>query len=170
MPTRSIPLRDGRNLVLRHIRADDVIALQRGFAHLTPDEVRMRFLHPLNELPRDFAVSLCDLDPRYAVAWVLADADDIAEPEIHAVSRVYLDSVTEQAEFAVVVQGAFAGQGFGTLLMKRTLQSARELGAIEVWGDILLDNAGMSRLCEKLGFKHSLVPHNPGVQRVTLSL
>jgi GNAT superfamily N-acetyltransferase len=162
--------RNSRNLVLRQIRADDIAALQRGFMHLTPDEVRMRFLHPLNELPRDFAASLCDLDPRYAVAWVLADPDGLGEAEIHAVARVYLDPVTEQAEFAIVVQGALASQGFGTLLMKRVLESARALGAIEVWGDVLLDNAAMSRLCERLGFRHSLVAHNPGVQRVTLSL
>ena len=165
-----IATRDGRELVLRRIRADDVAALQRGFAHLTPDEVRMRFLHPLNELPREFASSLCDLDPRYAVAWVLADPDRAAEPEIHAVARIHLDPVTEQAEFALVVQRQFAGQGFGALLMRRAIDNARQLGAVEIWGDILLDNSAMLHLCGKFGFSHNLVPHNPGVQRVTLEL
>ena len=165
-----IVTRDGSELVLRQIRADDIVALQRGFAHLTPDEVRMRFLHPLNELPREFAGSLCDLDPRYAVAWVLADPDSATEPEIHAVARIHLDPVTEQAEFALVVQRRFAGQGFGTLLMRRAIDSARQLGAVEIWGDILLHNTAMLHLCGKFGFGHNLVPHNPGVQRMTLAL
>jgi RimJ/RimL family protein N-acetyltransferase len=165
-----IATRNGRKVILRQIRADDVVALQRGFAHLTPDEVRMRFLHPLNELPREFAISLCDLDARFAVAWVLADPDAVAEPEIHAVARVHLDPVTEQAEFAIVVQQEFTGQGFGNLLMRRMIDSARQLGAVEIWGDILLDNAAMLHLCERLGFRHHLVPHNPGVQRVTLAM
>ncbi|MDR3387099.1 MAG: GNAT family N-acetyltransferase [Rudaea sp.] len=162
--------RDGRKLVLRRIRADDVAALQRGFAHLSPEEVRMRFLHPMAELPRDLAVSLCDLDPRYAVAWVLADPDGAPDAEIHAVARAYLDPVTEQAEFAPVVQQDISGQGFGTLLMKRVIDDMRRLGATELWGDILLDNAAMLSLCDTLGFEHTQVPHNAGVQRVILSL
>jgi RimJ/RimL family protein N-acetyltransferase len=161
---------DGRELVLRRIRADDVAALQRGFARLSPEEVRMRFLHPMAELPRDLAVSLCDLDPRHAVAWVLVDPDTVPEPEIHAVARAHIDPVTEQAEFAPIVQQEFCGQGFGTLLLGRVIDDMRRLGAIEIWGDILLENAAMSHLCAKLGFRHQLVPHNPGVQRVTLAL
>jgi GNAT superfamily N-acetyltransferase len=176
MPDRADPTaepiatRDGRKLVLRHIRADDVAALQRGFARLSRDEVRLRFLHPLNELPVELAVSLCDLDPRHAVAWVLADPDDVADGEIHAVARVHMDPATEQAEFAIIVQHEISCQGFGHALMLRTITDARRLGAVEVWGDVLLENAAMLRLCEKLGFEHTVVAHNPGVRRVTLVL
>jgi len=175
MPLRAdtherIMTRDGRELVLRRIRANDVAALQRGFAHLSAEEVRMRFLHPLNELPQVLAENLCDLDPNRAAAWVLVDPEDAAEPEIHAVARVYVDAVTEQAEFAVVVQQQFCGQGFGTLLTQRVIDDARRLGAIEVWGDILLDNAAMHNLCDSFGFERHMVPHHPGVQRATLSL
>lgn len=165
-----VTTRDDRELVLRQICAGDIAALQRGFLHLTPDEVRMRFLHPLNELPYDLAVHFCDLDPRYAVAWVLADPDTVAEPEIHAVARVHLDPVTEQAEFGLVVQKSIAGQGYGQLLLQRAIESARQLGAIEVWGDVLLENGVMLDLCARLGFSHSTVAHNPGVQRVRLAL
>ena len=165
-----IMTRDGRELVLRRIRADDVAALQRGFMHLSAAEVRMRFLHPMNELPQVFAESLCDLDPGRAVAWVLADPDNAAQREIHAVARAHVDAVTEQAEFAVVVQQQFCGQGFGTLLIQRVIDDVRRLGAVEIWGDILLDNAEMQRLCDSFGFERHMVPHHPGVQRATLAL
>ena len=167
---KRVVARNGRELVLRQIRADDVAALQRGFTHLSSEEVRMRFLHPLAELPLVLAESLCDLDPSRAVAWVLADPDDVAEPEIHAVARAHVDAVTEQAEFAVVVQQQFCGQGFGTLLTQLAIEDARRLGAVEVWGDILLDNQEMQRLCDSFGFERHLVPHHPGVQRATLAL
>ncbi len=167
---KRIMTRDDRALILRKIRAEDATALQRGFAQLTTEEVRMRFLHPLSELPRDFAVSLCDLDPRRAVAWVLADPANVAEPEIHAVARAHFDAVTEQAEFAVIVQQQFCGQGFGSLLIQRVIDDARRLGAVEVWGDVLLDNAAMHHLCDRFGFQRSMVPHNPGVQRAMLAL
>jgi acetyltransferase len=165
-----IMTRDGRELVLRRIHAEDVPALQRGFTHLSAEEVRMSFLHPLNELPQVLAENLCDLDPSRAAAWVLADPEGAAEPEIHAVARAHVDTVTEQAEFAVVVQQQFCGQGFGTLLTQRVIDDARRLGAVEVWGDILLDNSAMQRLCDSFGFERHMVPHHPGVQRATLAL
>jgi len=165
-----IRTRDGRELVLRPIRPNDVDALRRGFDRLTPAEVRMRFLHPLNELPEPFARELCELDPDVAFAWVLADADDLPSPEIHAVARAFVDPVLDQAEFAIVVEGSLTGQGLGTLLMHRVIDSARKLGATELWSDVLLENSAMLGVCERLGFKRSSALHNPGVVRVTLPI
>ncbi|MEP6939772.1 MAG: GNAT family N-acetyltransferase [Rudaea sp.] len=165
-----VKTRDGRELVLRSIRPDDIDALRRGFDRLTPEEVRMRFLHPLNELPETFARELCELDPDVAFAWVLADADDAASPEIHAVARAFVDKVLDQAEFAIVVEGSLSRQGFGTLLMHRVIDSARKLGATELWSDVLLENGAMLGVCEALGFTRSSALHNPGVLRVTLPI
>lgn len=167
----TLTARDGTPLVLRPIRPRDVEALQRGFERLSPEEVRMRFLHPLNLLPEPFARELCELDPTRAVAWVLADPDRAAlSPEIHAVARAYVDPVLDQAEFAIVVEGRFAHQGFGTLLMQRVIDSARKLGAIELWGDVLLENQPMLELSARLGFRRHTELHNPGVVRVMLPL
>jgi acetyltransferase len=162
--------RDGSPLVLRPIRRDDVDALRRGFDRLTPEEVRMRFLHPLNELLEPIARELCDVDPATAYAWVLADPDDVASPEIHAVARGYVDKVLDQAEFAIVVEGRLKGQGFGTLLMHRVIDSARELGVGELWGDVLFENSPMLAVCANLGFKRESALHDPGIVRVTLDL
>ncbi len=166
--------RDGTPLVLRPIRNDDVAALKRFFGRLTPEEVRLRFLHPLNELPDAFARQLCDLDPAIAFAWVLAEPDDTDYPdlpiEIHAVARAHLDPVLDHAEFAIVVEGRFARQGLGTLLMQRTIASARKLGAIELWSDVLFENHAMLELCVRLGFARSMSLNNPGVVRVSLAL
>lgn len=166
--------RDGTPLVLRQIRADDVEALQRFFHRLTPEEVRLRFLHPLNELPDAFAHQLCELDPALAFAWVLAAPDDPVRPdlpiEIHAVARAHFDPVLAHAEYAIVVEGRFAHQGFGSLLMQRTIASARRLGAVELWSDVLLENSAMLDLCTRLGFHRGMSLNNPGVVRVSLAL
>jgi len=169
-PGETVTARDGRKLILRRIRRDDVAALQRGFAALTAEEVRQRFFYRLAQLPQEMAARLCDLDPRYAVAWILIDPDDVPQPEIHAVARVHMDPATEQAEFALVVQRALAGQGLGRMLLLRAFDSARALGAVEVWGDIRNDNLAMLHLCESLGCQRSRVPHDPGVVRVRLDL
>ena len=167
---KSLIARDGTALRLRQIRIDDVEALQRFFSRLTPEEVRMRFLHPLNELPEPFARQLCELDPAMAIAWVLASPDDAATTEIYGVARAHVDKVLDHAEFAIVVQGSFSHQGLGTLLMRRVIDSARKLGVIELWGDVFIENGAMLEFCDQLGFHRSTTTHNPGVMRVELSL
>jgi len=162
--------RDGTPLLLRPIQRSDTAALQRGFRRLSPDEVRMRFLHPITELSTPLAERLCDLDPATAVAFVLIDPPAAAAPEIHAVARAYVDPVTLAAEFAVVVQQRFGGQGFGRFLMRRVIEACRERGATELWGDVFLDNGAMLAMCEQLGFTRRSLEHEPGVVRVKLDI
>jgi acetyltransferase len=164
-----VPTRDGE-LLLRAIHADDVAALQRGFDHLSPEEVRMRFLHPLTDLPDPIARRLCDLDARTGVAFILIDPPPAHAPEIHAVARAYIDPATLAAEFALIVQQRYSGQGFGKLLLRRVIDACRERGATELWGDVFIDNGPMLALCEQLGFKRRSLEHEPGVVRVTLDL
>lgn len=166
----SVQAADGTALVLREIRPDDFQALQRGFRNLTPDEVRMRFLHPLTDLVEPVARRMCDLDPKTAVAFVLADPPQVREPELHAVARAYIDPATLAAEFAIIVQHRFAGQGFGTLLLHRLIDACRARGAVEMWGDVFLDNGAMLELCERFGFDRNSQLHDPGVIRVRLDL
>lgn len=162
--------RDGRALIIRPIRIEDIQALRRFFNRLSPAEVRMRFLHPMNELTEVFARQLCDLDPMQAFAWVLADPDEVETPDIYGVGRAHADRVLDEAEFAIVLQGGYARQGFGSRLMRHVIDSARKLGVIELWSDVLIDNSAMLALSESLGFTRSMTPHNPGVLRLRLSL
>jgi len=193
---------DGARLLLRDIHPDDVQALQRGFAGLTAQEVRFRFLHPITELPEALARRLCDIDRERAVALVLIDPPDRSPsamdrsssapeamdgregpaeamdgrerpagtkaPEIHAVARAFVDPVTQSAEFGLVVQHKFAGHGVGTLLMQRLIAACRTLGAVELWGDVLLENSAMLELCDHLGFSRHPAFDDPGVIRVRL--
>ncbi|HEY2396150.1 MAG TPA: GNAT family N-acetyltransferase [Rudaea sp.] len=165
-----IKTRDGGTLLLRHIRRDDVDALRRGFATLTPDEIRLRFLHPLTDLPAPMARQFCDIDTEHALAIVLVDPRDEAEPTIRAVARAYIDPATLAAEFALIVQHDFAGQGLGALLMQRLIGACRQRGAVELWGDVLNENGAMLELCGHLGFSRQPAFHDPGVTRVQLSL
>jgi acetyltransferase len=166
----SIALHDGGHLLLREIQPADVEALRRGFYGLTPDQVRMRFLHPMNELPEELARQLCEVERDHAVAFVLIDPPGTPAPEIHAVARAYVDPVTLAAEFALVVQQSYTGHGLGTLLMQRLVAACRELGATELWGNVLGENDTMLKLCSNLGFQHHTQYQDAGLQRVVLAL
>jgi len=162
--------RDGKVLYLRSIRKGDVAALRRGFAELTAEEVRLRFLHPLTELPEAMARSLCDLDPERAVAFVLADPADTEAPAIHAVARAYIDPATQAAEFALIVHHDYARQGYGTRLLRRLIDACREPCAALFVVHGVSDNGPMLELCDRLGFARRSIYHDPGIVRVTLAL
>lgn len=169
--SRKIITKDGRPLLLRAISASDVVALQRGFNRLTPDEVRSRFLHPITGLSDEYALHLCDVDADYAVVLVLIDPDGTPEQEIRAVARAHIDPATLSAEFALIVQKQFSGQGLGDLLMRRLIAECRKHGAVELWGDVLVDNGAMLELCEFVGFqRHSQAHDDPGLMRVTIAI
>lgn len=161
---------DGSDLVLRSIHPDDFMALQRGFRNLSPEEVRMRFLHPLTDLVEPVARAMCDIDPKTGVALVLIDPPQTRDPEIHAVARAYVDPATLAAEFAIIVQRRYAGKGFGTLLMRRLMQACRDRNAVEMWGDVFVDNGAMLALTDRLGFERHLQLHDPGIVRVRMDL
>ena len=62
--------RDGTSIALRPIRADDEPLLQDLFAHLSPEDVRLRFFAPLRELSRTLADRLLNLDYRREMALI----------------------------------------------------------------------------------------------------
>ena len=72
-PGEIVHTRTSGDLVLRQIHPADWPALRRGFAGLTAEEVRLRFLHPLTELPEALARKLCDIDTEHAAAFILID-------------------------------------------------------------------------------------------------
>src|SRR5699024_3815792 len=63
-----VNLRDGRKLRLRSIAQDDIEAIRRCFTRLSGDEIRMRFLYHMRELPLPMARQLCHVDPAMEVA------------------------------------------------------------------------------------------------------
>ena len=158
------------DLLLRPIRRDDVAALQRGFARLSAEEVRFRFLHPITDLPGDMARALCEPDPLCGVALVLIDPPPACAPEIHAVARAHVDAATLCAEFALIVQQRFTRRGLGSLLMQRLIAACRTRGAVEIWGDVLVENGAMLELCEHLGFTRRTQWSDRGIMRVILPL
>ena len=160
---------DGRELVLRAIRPDDVAALQRCFLRLSPRDIRRRFLHAMSELPAPMAQRLCRIDPALETAWVLID-ESMTPAEMRGVGRIYVDESADSAEFSVLVEQSWTHLGLGTLLMQRLVDDCRRRGVAEIWGYVLLENRPMLDLCKELGFVRRPSPNEPGVAQISLQL
>jgi acetyltransferase len=164
-----VQARDGRQLWLRPIAGNDVDAIRRCFTRLSSDEVRMRFLHNLSELPEAAARRLCEIDPEHEAAFVLMDTHG-KTAEMRGVARVYIDDATASAEFAVLVERAWTGLGLGALLMQRLVDECRRRGLAELWGYVLMENRPMLDLCRELGFKRRPLAGDPGTALIALDL
>ena len=78
-------------LLLRPIVPADADALRRSFARLSPEEIRLRFLHPITEMTAAFARQLCELDRASAFALVVTEPLPAGEALIGAVARQKAD-------------------------------------------------------------------------------
>lgn len=165
-PREWIHTREGERLLLRPIQAEDEPRLQEGFTRLTPEEVRMRFLYPLKALTHELAARLTQLDYDREIALVLSDEHPPGQAQLYGVVRASLNRTTRSAEFAIVLPRALSGQGLGTLLMQRIMALARSAGMVQIWGDVLAENAAMLALARKLGFGTLSVPGQPGLLRI----
>lgn len=150
---------DGRALVLRAIRAEDEPALRAGFTRLSPEEVRLRFLHPLKAMTHDLAARLTQLDYDRELALVLADDLPAGQARLYGVVRASFSVDRLTAEFAIVVPRVLSGQGLGTLMLGRLIELCRAAGVRRIFGDTLPENAPMRALARKLGFSEELRDH-----------
>lgn len=161
-----LALDGGLVLHVRPIRPDDVDALRRGFARLTPEQVRLRVFHRMNDLSEEIAERLCNVRKEHGAAFVATDA----QGEIRAEARIYIGPTPDRAEFALVVDPALVGQGVGRALMQRLLDEARRRRLVEIWGAVLTENAGMLDLAQRLGATREGVPGEPGLVHVRFDL
>lgn len=162
-------LDDGRRLWMRPIEPADAEPLRQSFALLTPEEVRMRFLHPLTELSVEMAHRLTHIDPRTQFALVLAEPEPPGEALVGGVVRAAIDVGTRRADFAILVSRFLAHQGLGTLLMKQLLRWAKLKRLEAVYGDVLQENSQMLHLAQQLGFRR-LAADQPGLVRIEKTL
>jgi acetyltransferase len=166
----AIQLADGRRFLLRPIRPEDEPALQRAFARLTPEEVRMRFFAPMRALDHAAAARLTQIDYDREMALILTELGGPGDSDIYGVVRLIADPDNERAEFAIVIGQALTGLGLGPLMMRRILDYARGRSIREVFGEVLSENRPMLRLCQALGFAQRRDPEDLGTIHVALRL
>ena len=167
---QTISLPDGQTLLLRPIRPEDEPAFQRFFNSLSPEDIRLRFLHPMKMLPKTMAARLTQIDYDRDMALVLTSGDGRQHADLHGVVRISADPDNEKAEFAIMLRSGKTGLGLGPMLMRRIIDYARGRGITQLFGEVLSENRSMLALCKALGFKRRSDPDDPGSAIVSLQL
>jgi acetyltransferase len=161
-------LRDGRRIAIRPIRPEDAPALQAMVQRTDPEDIRLRFLHPMRHLPVQLAARLTQLDFDREIAF--AALNPLMPDAIIGVGRLTQDPDRRRAEYAVIVQTDWKGKGLGLILMEMLIVNARAMGLEVIYGEVLSENRAMLDLCRELGFVAHRDPDDYSLTHVELAL
>jgi len=157
--------RDGTVVALRPVRPEDEPLLQDLFAHMSREDVRLRFFAAMRELSHPLAERFTHLDYECEMA-VLAEHGG----ETLGVARYFACPDRRTAEFAVAVRSDWKGHGIGYVLMHRLIDVARSAGIGEMVGDVLTENKPMLAMCRDFGFVRTRSPGNATAVRMRKKL
>jgi RimJ/RimL family protein N-acetyltransferase len=151
---RHLELNDGREALIRPIRADDEDLLHEAFSRMSERTVYFRFFSPLKRLPEALAHRLARVDNEERFALVATGRETDGTEHILGVARYDRIPRTASAEVAVAVIDEVQRQGLGSALLLLLAGVAREHG-IEAFTLIVLpENRSMLGLLRRLGWIH----------------
>lgn len=150
LPERAI-LRDGTEVLLRLVTADDKELLREGFDRLSPESRYARFFTPKMRLSDDELEYLCNVDQHNHVA---IGAVRIADGKGLAIARFIRLGDTNVAEAAIAVADEAQGLGLGRLLFERLVEAATERGIERFRCEVLGVNASMKQLVDAIAPEH----------------
>ena len=160
-------LRDGRRYRIRAIHPTDEPALIRMLSQAGPEDIRLRFFRYIRQFTHAMAARMTQID--YDREMSLVAVPEQGEEEVLGMSTLVFDPDSREAEYAVLIRREYAGQRLGLQLMQDILDYAAARGTASVYGDVLMENAGMLGLAQRLGFRRTAHPDDPGCVRVLIS-
>jgi acetyltransferase len=152
---------------IRPIRPADEALYAAFFAHLTPDDQRLRFFMARPGLSHRFLARLTQIDYAREMAFV-AVAE--ATGELLGVVRFVADPDYVQGEYAILVRSDLKGLGLGWRLMQHLVAYARAEKLKQLYGSVLAENTTMLRMCRELSFSVEPETGDATVRRVRLRL
>jgi acetyltransferase len=151
-------LRDGTVLRMRPLRPEDEPVLVDLAAHMSREDLRLRFFTTVPGLTHTVAARLSQLDYDRELG-LLAERDGVALGMAH----FFADPDKLGAEYAVAVRSDWQGRGVGFALMTRLIEIARQRGIGELTGEVLRENKPMLQMCQELGFGISPNQNDPSI-------
>ncbi|BBD60169.1 GCN5-related N-acetyltransferase [Nostoc sp. HK-01] len=149
-------MKNGTSVTIRPIRPEDEPLMVQFHQTLSEESVYFRYFHLIKlsqRITHERLTRICFIDYDREMALVAEHQNPQTKTkQILAVGRLSKLHGTDAAEFAMIVSDRYQCQGLGTELVRRLLQVGRQENIGRVTANILSDNNGMQRVCEKLGF------------------
>ena len=166
--TRAEVLRDGTDLTIRPIRADDKgleLAFLRG---LSRESRYQRLLSARDLLPGELR-RLTEIDPAREMALIATIRDGNGGERQIGVAR-YVKDADDTAEMAIVIGDAWQRRGLGEKLLQALIDAAADADIDTLTAVTFSTNLGMLRLAKKLGFGLRYQPGDATLMRLTRTI
>jgi RimJ/RimL family protein N-acetyltransferase len=161
-----VVLRDGSVVLIRPVRGTDAPLLADGFARLSPQSRRMRFLGTKTTLSAAELRYFTEINHHDHEAIGALSADD---GHGVGIARYVRDAGDPQAaEIAVTIVDDWQGRGLGTELFSRLSDRARQAGIDRFTALVDAENVAMAGLARKLGAR--LAGRGPGTVEYEVAL
>jgi len=85
---------------------------------------------------------------------------------IAGVGRLITLENGQEAEFAIIVNDRYQGQGIGSKLLHQLVEIGRSAGLARIVAEILPENHGMVHLARTFGFRIKHIPHDTTLMAV----
>ena len=149
--TEHVRLRDGSQILVRQIRAEDKELLRTGLERLSPESRYRRFFAPVKRLTEGQLAYFTEVDHRDHEALLALAHNGVA---IGVARYIRLAERPAAAEVAVTVIDAWQGRGVATELLQRLVARAREEGVETFTATCLASNHDVIEVLEPLGVTH----------------
>jgi RimJ/RimL family protein N-acetyltransferase len=164
---RHLVLADNWRVLARPLGPGDESLVRDLLAHVSAQDLRLRFFDSVKKFSPQFIARLTQLDFARAMAFV---AIDEANGAILGVVRLHFDLAGGTGEYAILLRSDLHGKGLGWALMQLIIEYAKFVRLSRVDGQILQENTVMLKMCRELGFAVKADAEDRGVCDVTLAL
>ncbi len=166
-------MKNGQEVTIRPIRAEDEPAMVKFHESLSDRTVYLRYLSPMvlsDRVTHERLARMTHSDYDREIALVVEGLED-TERAIFGVARLSkIHGQEEEARFTMLVNDRFQGQGLGKELLKRLLDIARVENVKRVVAIISPENEAMQKLCRQLGFSSMQTDAQTGMVHAEISL
>lgn len=151
---RQSSLKDGSSVILRPIRPEDERLIIDFHRELSEHSVRQRYFEFMSldeRVAHDRLIRICFTD--YDREWTtVAEIEGANGPRIIGVARMFRVPGTMYARFTMIIEDQYHNLGLGTQLLEHLIRIAKQENIEMIDARILSENAGMIKICRKLGF------------------
>jgi acetyltransferase len=167
-------MKDGTQVVIRPISAEDEM-LMRGFHESLSDKtVYMRYLSPMllsTRITHERLARVTHNDYDREIALVVEGEDEKGEKAIFGVARLSkLRGTDEEARFTMLISDAYQGQGLGKELLTRSIKIGRDEKIKRIIALMSPENEPMKQLCRKVGFSSFEIDSENGMLKAQIEL
>jgi len=166
-------MKDGTDVVIRPISAEDEM-LMRGFHESLSDKtVYLRYLSPMLLSMRTTHERLArmthnDYDREIAL---VVEGEENGEKTIFGVARLSkLRGTDEEARFTMLISDAYQGRGLGKELLTRIIKIGRDEKIKRIIALMSPENEAMKRLCRAAGFSSFEIDSQNGMLKAQIEL